>query len=335
MKSPIEILAADIGGTSSRFARYRAIPGNHYQLVETDTFATGNYGSFIQLLEEVGRNNANYRLDRHAIAVFGVPGPVIKSTEARLTNVPWDLDITGLNTDTDSYLVNDFEAQAFGCLAAEPSDFIAIKLPEQPLSSGLAVVGAGTGVGHCAIKLQNGAPVSIPSEAGQIPFPFHGRREYEYLDFVMERLGGEIPNGDRIVSGQGLSLVHQFLSGESLPPAEVAARLDTNSETCQWFGRFYARLCRNFCLSLLPIVDTLFVSGGVAVKNPFLVNNHWFLQEFIASGTKARELDAIAIRLANTESLGLLGAAHYGCLRHTEKSSKPRPIFYAGEGRNN
>ena len=91
--------------------------------------------------------------------------------------------------------------------------------------------------------------------------------------------------------------------------------------TCRWFSRFYARQCRNYCLSLLPVVDTLFVSGGVASKNPFLVDNRHFLEEFVGGTTKAQELDAIAIRLARTESLGLLGAAHYGALKLTESTN--------------
>ncbi len=321
MTATTDILVADIGGTNSRFAAYRASDGKHYRQLSGASFATGEFDSFPALVESVGKRHASLQLNRFPVAVFGVPGPVLKPTEARLTNIPWDLDTRQLASDSDIYLVNDFEAQAFGCLAAGPESFRCLKHPERGVSKGMAVVGAGTGIGHCAVKIQHGFNIPIPSEAGQIPFPFHDRPEYDYLDFATDRLGGETPNGDRIVSGQGLSLLHEFLSGNSLPPEEVAAGLDPESETTRWFARFYARLCRNYCLSLLPIVDVLFISGGVAIKNPFLVDNQWFLDEFTDSGTKGMELSAIAIRLAVTESLGLLGAAHYGHLEYARGAS--------------
>jgi glucokinase len=324
MHSPLEILVADIGGTSSRFASYRIESGNRYRLLHSQAFATADFPSFEHLLAQVGADHARLRLNQHAVAVFGVPGPVLESTEARLTNVPWDMNVSTLNTDaTRVFLINDFEAQAFGCLAAQAGDFIAVKHANKTMTRGLAVVGAGTGVGHCAIKMQDGRAIAIPSEAGQIPFPFQGQREMAFLDFVTRETGDALPNGDRIVSGQGFSLVHQFLTGEALSPAQAAAAARTapDSETCRWFSRFYARQCRNYCLSLLPVVDTLFVSGGVASKNPFLVDNRHFLEEFVGGTTKARELDAIAIRLARTESLGLLGAAHYGALKLSESAS--------------
>jgi glucokinase len=324
MRTPLDILVADIGGTSSRFASYRIESGSRYRLLDSQVFATADFPSFEHLLEQVGADNARLHLNQHAAAVFGVPGPVLESTVARLTNVPWDMDVGALDSDaTRVFLINDFEAQAFGCLAAQAGAFIAVKHADKAMTRGLAVVGAGTGVGHCAIKLQDGRAVAIPSEAGQIPFPFHGPREMAFLDFVTGETGDGLPNGDRIVSGQGFSLVHQFLTGEALSPSQAAAaaRIDPDSETCRWFSRFYARQCRNYCLSLLPVVDTLFVSGGVASKNPFLVDNRHFLEEFVGGTTKSRELDAIAIRLARTESLGLLGAAHYGALKLTESTN--------------
>jgi len=57
----------------------------------------------------------------------------------------------------------------------------------------------------------------------------------------------------------------------------------------------------------------LFTSGGVAIKNPFLVDNDFFRSEFKQCSTKVDELlNNISVFLIRNESIGLWGSAYYG-----------------------
>ena len=106
--------------------------------------------------------------------------------------------------------------------------------------------------------------------------------------------------------------MHQFLTGKSLPPKEVAGEINAASETTHWFAKFYARDCRNYVLTTLAAGGKLFISGGVSMKNPFLIDNTTFRDEFLqGSGTAQDVLAHISVSLLQDERIGLFGAAYY------------------------
>ena len=165
------------------------------------------------------------------------------------------------------------------------------------------VMGAGTGLGMAAlVPLADGGHQVLSSEGG------HGARffqpgEQDYLRFVTEATGEPYPRGDVVLSGLGLTLVHRFLS-----PAEVAAELTPDCETTAWFAGFYGRAARDFALTVLA-AGGMYISGGVAAKNPMLVTHPRFALEFVDSPTMARFLAAIPVSLARRQDMGLYGAA--------------------------
>jgi glucokinase len=76
-----------------------------------------------------------------------------------------------------------------------------------------------------------------------------------------------------------LSLVHQFLTGEKLAPAQLEACAREDSETVQWMARFYGRVCRNYALQTLAR-GGVYIAGGVA---PTPRSHHSGLPEFRSS----------------------------------------------------
>lgn len=304
------ILIADIGGTSSRFARCELINQNEFNIVSDIIVNTADYASLNDLLTAIAILNPLFALNTIDCAVLAVPGPVIANKQVSLANVSWDIDLQNQSFACPMYLINDFEAQAWGCVNIQAAQFTEIKASHYNLHRGFAVIGAGTGLGHCAVKLTNNLITTIPSEAGHIRFNFVNAEELEYSQFLKTYIGN-YPISDQIVSGSGLAYLHQFLTNEQLTPAQVAATLQPDSPTTIWFARFFARACQNYVLSCLGICDTLFLTGGIAIKNPFLVNNRYFMEEFINCSTKKAELDAINIKLANFENLGLIGCIRF------------------------
>lgn len=309
------MLVADIGGTSSRFALASSAAGGQLLVEEQVTVPTSEAASFSELVGRVAAINPDMHPDACEVSVFAVPGPV-SGRQAALANIPWqiDLDQTAFRSSA-SHLINDFEAQAFGCLANARRDFVAIKHPEREIVSGMVAVGPGTGIGHCGIEITPAGPTSHPAECGRWLLPFVGKDERRYQEFLETRTGLTRLRGDMLLSGGGLALLHEFLTGERLRPHEVAQSIDQDSATTEWFARLLARDCQHYVLACFDFCDVLCLTGGVAVKNPFLTDNEAFREEFVEIDSYRDRLDAIAIRLATTEDLGLVGCAYFGALR--------------------
>lgn len=127
-----------------------------------------------------------------------------------------------------------------------------------------AVLGAGTGLGAALLVWTGRRWLPVPSEAGHAAFPFSGRPEHDFERFLQRDLGQSWISAEDVLSGQGLSQLHFFLSGEYLFPPVVGARaLQSETTTLQWYARFLARFCRNWMYAALSL-GGLWVCGGIA-----------------------------------------------------------------------
>ena len=305
------ILAADIGGTTSRFAAFSAGAGGGLELREALRLPTAEFSSFRELLGAVRGSDfgrAHWGADRAALAVAGP----VRGRTCRLSNVPWDIDLdrdlAGLGLPPAA-LVNDFTAQAWGCLTEAGWGGEVIQAGQAEPGSPLAVVGAGTGLGHCALVPDGrGGMLALPSESGHAAFPFVGQEEAEYARFLRANAGITAPVGDHVVTGSGLALLHWFLASERLTPEEAAARMGQDSPTVRWFARFYGRACRDYVLAVMA-QGGLFVCGGVAAKNPVLVRHKAFLREFTDCEGFRELLARTPVTLNANRDTGLFGAA--------------------------
>ncbi|MEN6617207.1 MAG: glucokinase [Syntrophorhabdus sp.] len=311
------ILAADIGGTNSRFAHFRFYDDytiEHIDGLRLETNAAATFDDLMHQMFASGIISPDIHWDA---VVLAVPGAVRENTYATLANVRWSVDISNLRARLPAsriFLVNDFVAQAFACLLAHQLETSVIQKGVEQEGANIAVVGAGTGLGHCALaKTANGFYLPLPSEAGHTSFAFQGNIETGYGEYIVEKTGMKYPYSDLVVSGLGLVLLHTYLTGRELTPSQVVKEIGPESETTVLFSRFYARACRNYALAILAF-GGLFVTGGVAIKNPFLVMNDHFRNEFADSPHFGRALKDIPVTLILDEDSGLWGAANYGVL---------------------
>ncbi|MFH1092175.1 MAG: glucokinase, partial [Pseudomonadota bacterium] len=276
---------------------------------------TAQAGSFPHLLQNLEASGFGCRLEDFHAAVFAVPGPVKDPSYAAMANIPWVIDLNqaqGLLGAARTFLINDFAAQAYACLTEAVKDAVLLHPGTAEDKSLLSIIGAGTGLGHCSLTPDGrGGYLALPSEAGHAAFPFLTDREQEYQRFLLQETGQPFATGDLVVSGTGLSRLHRFLTGKNLSPPEVAGVLTPRAETTIWFARFYARACRNFALTLLPLAG-LYISGGLAIHNRFLVQNEHFLEEFSHCPHYGELLRSIPLFLNINEEIGLWGAAFYG-----------------------
>jgi glucokinase len=307
-----DILTADIGATNSRFGHFRVHGRGDLELAQTAWLPTRNAASLGDLLRQLRARDFSLAPEQADLAVFAVAGPVEDGVYSAPPYIAWDIDVSRALEDFGLrrvLLINDFVAQAYACASPVMKSALPVVPGEVDKAAAKAVIGAGTALGQAALLPDGqGGYLPAPSEGGHASFPFESHKEFAYLDFHLKEVGGPYVTCNTVVSGLGLSLVHQFLTGEKLEPAELAACTHPESETVQWMARFYARACRNYALQVLAR-GGVYIAGGVAAKLPCLVTHEEFAREFHRSKTMARVLAKIPVFLNTDEESGLWGAA--------------------------
>ena len=276
-------------------------------------FRSHAVSSFDELLDQLWDSGFSAVPGGFDSAALAVAGAVRGGVECRkLPNVPWSIDLRTVDFGTrKACLLNDFAAQAFACRTQAVGNAAVIQDGIAQDDGVIGVIGAGTGLGYSALMHTGREWMALPSEGGHMAFPFTGTKEAEYGEFNRRESGRHWAEGDSVVTGLGLTLVHKFLTGEDLSPKEISAKITPESETTKWFARFYGRACRSWALALMSF-GGLFIAGGVAAKNPMFVTVPEFLEEFHNSHIYSDFLHSVPIKLNANEESGLYGAGFYG-----------------------
>ncbi|MCH8912335.1 MAG: glucokinase, partial [Planctomycetes bacterium] len=140
-------MAADIGGTNSRFACVEIDGLSSVSMGEPYVFPTwlDSIGSLHDLLDHFQHNAPAEIADLgHYRAVsLGVAGAVDLG-QATLPNIPWDIDLASADNIPDIFLLNDFVAQAHACLDEDLLDQLEPVRPGTGFGPGsIAIIGAG------------------------------------------------------------------------------------------------------------------------------------------------------------------------------------------------
>lgn len=308
------ILAADIGGTSSRFAAFVSESGK-LTLEKSTWLNTGEATSFLDLIDRLRKSDFPLKPESAAVFVLAAAGPVERGVYCKPPQISWDIDVSHSERDLgvrDVFLMNDFLAQAYACRSPIYREAEQILPGAVQVDGVVGVVGAGTGFGKASlIPVGGGAYVAAPSEGGHANFAAESPREFEFQEFLVRKLGGKFITWDDVVSGKGLTYLHEFLLGKTIAPSEVAAQFSPTSEVLDWMARLYGRVCRNYALETVAL-GGLFIAGGLAAKNPQLVRHAAFEKSFRESRMHSDLLSKIAVFLTTNQESGLWGAGFYG-----------------------
>ncbi|OIP47536.1 MAG: hypothetical protein AUK28_05865 [Desulfobacterales bacterium CG2_30_60_27] len=309
------ILAADIGGTNSRFAHFQMGGNGALKLVGTKWLPTAEADSFAKLLEQLRGSDFTLPANEADIAVIAVAGPVEHGAYCAPPYISWDIDLSSKENKKGlprAYLINDFVAQAYACRSPVGKSARVILAGENGAAGTIAVLGAGTALGKAIlVPVPGHGFLALPSEGGHACFPFISPREFAFQEFVQEKSGQKHITGNLVVSGRGLRYIHWFLSGEDLEPKDVGARFTPASETLAWAAKFYGRVCRDYALEVLAL-GGLYIAGGLAAQNPEMLAHANFRGEFLNSPTMAHILAKIPVLLIDNQDSGLWGAAFLG-----------------------
>ncbi len=337
------ILAGDIGGTKTilQLVEESAL-GSSPRLYEA-LYKSGDFPDLVPMVQQF-LAEARQKLDQSLSpekACFAIAGPVINDTST-LTNLGWILDARRLEQELNIpkiSLINDFAAVGYGILGLESNDLCTLQAaPSQP-NSPIAVIGAGTGLGQGFLIEQNGTYKVFPSEGGHADFAPRNELEFQLLQYLRDRYDIQRISVERVVSGQGIVAIYQFLrdrkfaqetpeieqvigtweretgrSEKSVDPAAAIAkaaldRSDRLSEqTLKMFVEAYGAEAGNLALKLLPY-GGLYVAGGIAAKILSLMQEGSFLRAFAQKGRVSSLLEKVPVHIILNPQVGLIGAA--------------------------
>jgi glucokinase len=306
------VLAGDVGGTKT-LLRCVETDGD---VVAEQRFDSTAFATFDDLLREFlpripGAIDA---------ACFAVAGPVYGG-RAEITNLHWDLDQAALARTfaiPDVSLINDFYAVALGVPLLGPNDLLPLHKGHRDPTAPIAILGAGTGLGEAIVHRGE----VLPTEGGHQDFAPQDE-EQARLFVELHRRYGHV-SWERLLSGMGLTNIHQFLGGEELAPAEIAERADAGDprarRTFEILVDIYGAEAGNMALRVLAR-GGVFLAGGIAAKNVRWFTDGRFVEAFLRKGRFRGLMESMPVDLIVNEEVGLVGAVAQAAL---ESRREPR-----------
>ncbi|MGK7904914.1 MAG: glucokinase [Hormoscilla sp.] len=339
------LLAGDIGGTKTILRLVEAAADiNSWQTLHEATYPSQNYPDLVPIAREFMTG----REEKPEKACFAIAGPVVNNT-AKLTNLPWILDNQRLETEMEIgrvSLINDFAAIGYGVLGLKSADIYSLQAGKRDEKAPIAVIGAGTGLGEAFVIKQGSNPRIFATEGGHADFAPRNELEFQLLKYLREKYNVRRISVERVVSGQGIVAIYQFLRDcaartlrdrpicqespevgdvvrtweqeigreKTVDPAATIAMAATkkrdmlSERTMQMFIEAYGAEAGNLALKLLPY-GGLYIAGGIAAKNYKLLESEGFMQAFSDKGRVSNLLEKVPVQIVLNQQVGLIGAA--------------------------
>jgi len=342
------LLAGDIGGTKTILRLVDAQPSDsdgvpRQTILHEAQYPSQNYPDLVPMVQEFLAAAAQVlnQVPQPQRACFAIAGPVVQDT-SELTNLAWRLEghrlAQALALEKVS-LINDFAAVGYGVLGLAPEDCYPLQ-PGQPEPQGtIGIIGAGTGLGQGFLVFQAGGYKVYATEGGHADFAPRSELEFQLLKYLLDKHGIQRVSVERVVSGQGIVSIYQFLrdrlrvtespvvapivrtweqeAGREKtvdPAATIAIAAQQQDPLCQktmqTFVEAYGAEAGNLALKLLPY-GGLYIAGGIAAKNLPLMRSDGFIQSFRAKGRVAPLLERVPVQVILNPQVGLIGAALY------------------------
>jgi glucokinase len=321
-------LAGDIGGTS---ARLRAIDRDRQIRLER-VYESQNYPDLVPILREFTAELGVVPLS----GCLAIAGAVVDG-ESYLPNLGWHLSALRLALELGMErveLINDFVAIGYGIASLTDRDLHVLQSVTPKPQGAIATIGAGTGLGQGFAVHDGDRYIVMPTEGGHADFAAHTPLEFALIQDMCQRLHLDRISGDRLISGQGIISIYQFLRDRQVAPEnpDLAAAIraweqnpDADSptasisrhaidgndvlslETMKMFLSAYGAEAGNLALKILPS-GGLYLAGGIAAKNLPLFDRQEFLHAFRNKGRVSDILLQIPVAIILDPFVGLSGA---------------------------
>jgi glucokinase len=315
------VLAGDIGGTTTRLQlAERQTQG--WQLRTAVDYSSAEYS---HLRDIVRAHLKRYDLKHADAACFAVAGPVQKQT-ARITNLPWVLEVDDLqqqlHIDTVA-LINDFTAVAHGLSELSKTDTVTLQQANAQRGGAIAILGAGTGLGEAIVKPYDDQLVVIDGEGGHADFAPRDEEEIGLLRYWLKQLGRV--SYETFLSGRGLVRIFEYYCQSEKVDAKLLEAMHKQdpaaviseyamqykdslaSRALHTFVRIYAAQASNLAL-VAKATGGVYLAGGIASKIISVLQGDEFLRVFNDKPPMQHLLATIPVSVITNTHVGLLGA---------------------------
>ena len=332
------ILAGDVGGTKTVLGLFKQV-GGALSPAREETFPSREFSSLEGIFKEfLARRGSRI----HAVAV-GVAGPIVDGRSDRV-NLPWPVDrrrlARGLEVDRVC-VINDLEATALGIPELSPRRLLNLTPGLRARTGNAALIAAGTGLGMALLVRDGERYHASASEGGHLAFAPRDDLEIALLRHLRRRHGRV--STERVVSGDGISSIYEFLAENSwgTPGSALRSKLgvaeDRNAaisqagldgrdrlavKTLAMFVSLYGAAAGELAL-VSKATAGVYVGGGIAPRILPRLKSGEFVRAFRDKGRLAPLLEKIPVRVILEPRTALLGAAAHAA-RHAAGSPRRR-----------
>ena len=322
-KTPITILAGDVGGTKTNMALYRA-GEDGVKLLREGRYVSQEYTSLADIvLQFTGQEWP----DRICVAVAGP----VSDGKVKLTNLAWELDSAAMSTalKVPVVFINDLEANGYGLAGLSANELAVIHSSDTHPPGNVAIIAPGTGLGEAGLYYDGKNYHPFATEGGHSDFAPRTDQDVDISRFLKQRYGHV--SWERVLSGPGIHSLFTFLTtverkkipdwlqeqleeGDPTPVISNAAlhhREPVCMETMDLFVRYLAMETASLCLKL-KATGGCYLGGGIPPKIlPLLQTGNWY-RHFISMGRMQSLLENMPVYVVLDDKSALLGAALYG-----------------------
>ena len=322
-QKPVSILAADVGGTKTNIALYKA-DHDGLTIMGQKRYVSKDYPSLDTIIHDYSPDQLPDRI------CAAIAGPVVNG-KSKLTNLPWVLDSAAMTAEmgVPVSFINDLEATAYG-LAGLGRDELATLATGDPAAQGnIAIIAPGTGLGEAGLFWDGARYHPFATEGGHSDFAPRTVQDVE-LFYALQQQFGHV-SWERLVSGMGIkNIFHCLAAGrkEQIPewladrmrdedPAAVISESALKhddllcAETMELFVRYLATEASSLVLKLMA-TGGLFLAGGIPPKIlPLLQTDQW-IKNFDNNGRMHDLSDRIPVHVVLNDKMALQGAAYFG-----------------------
>jgi glucokinase len=304
-------LLADIGGTNARFALQNGDGQFDYiEVLSCIDYATLSDAMTAYLTAAAARGYPVSTL-RHAAIAIANP---VEDDLVSMTNHHWSFSISQLRSKhdlTSLLVVNDFAALAMSLptLQAGQRERIGggIELDQRPIG----LIGPGTGLGVAGVIPVGARWIALPGEGGHASFAPANRDETAILDHLWNEFGHV--SAERLLSGNGLELIHRALCGQRVSAADITRRAleqhcADSLRTVETFCAVLGSVAGNVALTL-GATGGMYIGGGIVPRLGPLFAQSAFRRRFEDKGRLSVYLARIPTYLITEQYPALRGVA--------------------------
>lgn len=293
-------LIADVGGTSTRCARYHPVDR---RIADLAIFKNDDFPDLEALLQSflTGAQARN--------AAVAVAAPV-SGDDVRMTNRPWHFNRLGMAHGLGLerlHIINDFHAVAFALPDIRNKDLAEVGKASAYRSGTRATLGPGTGLGVGAWVDDGERAVAMVGEGGHVTLPARNEEEDRILVRLRERYGH--CSAERVLSGPGIVALHSAMHGDEMKTSReiTSGTVDPKCRaTMEQFFRFLASVASDLALTT-GATGGVYIAGGIVPDHIEQIRASTFRERFEDKNRYRGYMQAIPTYVITDPTPGLTG----------------------------